>query len=70
MGNDADTAGRSPIGGYKLGIAPSVSFGLGTPTRLTLGYYHLYSSDMPDYSARIVKQLENQLIYLVTPYWG
>ena len=51
MGDDASVAGRGPIGGYKWGVAPSLSFGLGTPTRLTLGYYHMYSSDLPDYSA-------------------
>lgn len=51
MGDDANVAGRGPIGGYKWGVAPSLSFGLGTPTRLTLGYYHMYSSDLPDYSA-------------------
>ncbi|GBR53272.1 outer membrane receptor [Neokomagataea thailandica NBRC 106555] len=51
MGADGDTAGRAPTGAHKWGVAPSVSFGLGTPTRLTLGYYHLYSFGMPDYSA-------------------
>ncbi|WP_276329211.1 TonB-dependent receptor [Gluconobacter albidus] len=51
MGDEGDTAGREPTGGHKWGVAPSMSFGLGTPTRLTLGYYHLYSFDMPDYSA-------------------
>ncbi|WP_158093579.1 TonB-dependent siderophore receptor [Gluconobacter sp. DsW_056] len=51
MRDDGDTAGREPTGGHKWGVAPSMSFGLGTPTRLTLGYYHLYSFDMPDYSA-------------------
>ncbi|MBR0559390.1 TonB-dependent siderophore receptor [Neokomagataea sp. TBRC 2177] len=51
MGDDGKTAGRSPAGGHKWGVAPSVSFGLGTPTRLTLGYYHLYTFGMPDYSA-------------------
>jgi catecholate siderophore receptor len=61
MGADGDTAGRAPIGGYKWGVAPSVSFGLGTPTRLTLGYYHLYSSDMPDYSAPYSKTTHEPL---------
>lgn len=51
MGDDGNTAGRGPIGQHKWGVAPSVSFGLGTPTRLTMGYYHLYSFGMPDYSA-------------------
>ncbi|MCI1437325.1 MAG: TonB-dependent siderophore receptor [Acetobacter indonesiensis] len=51
MGSDGVTAGRVPTGNHRWGVAPSVSFGLGTPTRLTLGYYHLYSDGMPDYSA-------------------
>lgn len=51
MGSDGVTAGRAPTGNHRWGVAPSVSFGLGTPTRLTLGYYHLYSDGMPDYSA-------------------
>ncbi|GBR09729.1 TonB-dependent siderophore receptor [Asaia siamensis] len=51
MGADGDTAGRAPIGGHRWGVSPSLAFGLGTKTRLTLGYYHLYSFDMPDYSA-------------------
>ncbi|MFS8369616.1 TonB-dependent receptor [Acetobacter indonesiensis] len=51
MGSDGVTAGRAPTGNHRWGVAPSVSVGLGTPTRLTIGYYHLYSDGMPDYSA-------------------
>lgn len=61
MGDDGDTAGRAPAGGHKWGVAPSLSFGLGTPTRLTLGYYHLYSFDMPDYSAPYSKTTHEPL---------
>ncbi|WP_168200075.1 TonB-dependent receptor [Acetobacter vaccinii] len=61
MGADGDTAGREPIGAHKWGVAPSISFGLGTPTRLTLGYYHLYSSGMPDYSAPYSKTTHEPL---------
>src|SRR5690606_24426077 len=30
------------------GIAPSLAFGLGTPTRVTLSYSHIENNDMPD----------------------
>jgi catecholate siderophore receptor len=30
-------------------VAPSFAFGLGTDTRLTVGYYHVETDDMPDY---------------------
>ncbi|MFW1858470.1 TonB-dependent receptor [Acinetobacter defluvii] len=32
----------------RAGIAPSISFGLDTPTRATLSYYYLKSDDTPD----------------------
>lgn len=48
MGQSADTPGRNDIGGHRYGIAPSISFGLGTPDRLTIKYYHLYDREMPD----------------------
>lgn len=61
MGDDGYTAGRAPVGGHKWGVAPSLSFGLGTPTRLTVGYYHLSSYDMPDYSAPYSKTTHEPL---------
>ncbi|MGH7845008.1 MAG: TonB-dependent receptor [Candidatus Binatia bacterium] len=33
----------------RLGFAPSVSFGLGTPTQLTLSYFLQYENNLPDY---------------------
>jgi catecholate siderophore receptor len=46
--HDQDVAGRDAIWQKRWGIAPSVTIGLGTPTRLTAAYYHLHSSELPD----------------------
>ena len=46
--HDQDVAGRDAIYQKRWGIAPSITFGLGTSTRLTLAYYHLDSDELPD----------------------
>lgn len=49
MGHHNDKAGQSDGAEYKrFGIAPSIAFGLDTPTRATLSYYYLKSKDTPD----------------------
>ena len=48
MAHDQDVAGRDAIWQKRWGVAPSLSIGLGTPTRLTLAYYHLTSHELPD----------------------
>jgi catecholate siderophore receptor len=48
MEQDGNTPGRHDVGGKRSGIAPSLSFGIGTANRLTLKYYHLYSNEVPD----------------------
>lgn len=47
--HDADTPGRDEVSETRWGIAPSIAFGLGTDTRLTLSYYHLQQDNVPDY---------------------
>ncbi|MGH7990119.1 MAG: TonB-dependent receptor, partial [Limisphaerales bacterium] len=49
MGNDSDVAGRNVTENSRYGFAPSLIFGLGTPTRLTLSYLHQSENDVPDY---------------------
>ncbi len=51
MGHDADQAGRNNVYSKRWGVAPSVAFGLNSPTTVTISYYHLNSYDMPDFSA-------------------
>lgn len=48
MYHDADVPGRDATHANRWGFAPSVAFGLGTDTRLTLSYYHMQSDDIPD----------------------
>ncbi|MEW6304431.1 MAG: TonB-dependent siderophore receptor [Verrucomicrobiota bacterium] len=47
--HDADTAGRDEVTNHRWGIAPSLAFGLETPTRVTLGYFRLDQDNVPDY---------------------
>jgi catecholate siderophore receptor len=49
MGHLSDVAGREVATNRRDGIAPSLSLGLGTPTRVTLSYLHQNADDIPDY---------------------
>ncbi len=49
MGNEGDVAGRNVAENRRMGVAPSLAFGLGTPTRVTLNYFHQNADDIPDY---------------------
>jgi catecholate siderophore receptor len=49
MGHQADVTGRDVVEQNRYGFAPSLSLGLGTPTRLTLAYLHESANDIPDY---------------------
>jgi len=48
MWHDQDVAGRDAIWQRRWGVAPSITLGLGTDTRLTAGYYYLESHELPD----------------------
>jgi len=49
MGDEGKVAGRDVAENRRFGIAPSLALGLGTPTRLTLSYFHQNADDNPDY---------------------
>jgi catecholate siderophore receptor len=49
MGNIGDVAGRDVAELRRDGFAPSLALGLGSPTRLTLSYFHQNADDVPDY---------------------
>ncbi len=49
MGDIGDIAGRNIAENRRAGFAPSLALGLGTPTRLTLSYFHQDEDDIPDY---------------------
>nr|WP_258005649.1 TonB-dependent siderophore receptor [Castellaniella caeni] len=48
MNHSQDVDGRDTIDYKRWGVAPTISFGLGTPTRVTLSYFHMESDDTPD----------------------
>ena len=48
MSHEQNVAGRDSVNYDRWGVAPSVTFGLGTPTRVNLNYYHMESDDLPD----------------------
>ncbi len=49
MWNDSDTPGRDAVSTQRWGVAPSLAFGIGTPTLVTLDYTHLDQDNVPDY---------------------
>ena len=49
MYDDADVPDRDVVENSRWGVAPSVAFGLGTDTRLTLAYLHIEQDNVPDY---------------------
>ncbi len=48
MWHDQDFAGRDATWQRRWGVAPSVTLGLGTDTRLTASYYYLETHELPD----------------------
>lgn len=49
MWNDSNAPGREEVNSERFGVAPTVSFGLGTPTETTVGFFHLQQDNLPDY---------------------
>jgi catecholate siderophore receptor len=46
--HDQNVVDRDAVYANRWGFAPSVTIGLGTPTRLTASYYYLESHELPD----------------------
>ncbi|HEX5539093.1 MAG TPA: TonB-dependent receptor plug domain-containing protein, partial [Methylophilaceae bacterium] len=49
LSHKADTPGRDDVDVERFGFAPSITFGLTTPTSVNFSFYHLDSNDTPDY---------------------
>jgi len=49
MGDIGGVAGRDVAENRRDGIAPTLLLGLGSPTRITLSYFHQNEDDIPDY---------------------
>lgn len=55
MGAQGDMAARSDVDYKNWGVAPTISFGLGTPTRASVSYYHYQTDGMPDYGVPLTR---------------
>ena len=54
MDERSGLAQRNDVENRRSGIAPSISFGIGTPTRLSLGLFHQEEDNTPDYGIPFV----------------
>jgi catecholate siderophore receptor len=54
MGHASGVAGRDVVENNRWGFAPSVTFGLSGPTKLTLSYMHLVEDNTPDYGIPVL----------------
>jgi catecholate siderophore receptor len=48
VAQDAGVPGRDVVDNKRWGVAPSLGFGLGTPTRLSVDYMHIKQNNTPD----------------------
>lgn len=59
LAHESDVPGRDEVFLSHRGAAPSLTFGLGKPTRITLDYYYYRTDDMPDYSIPYGRNADN-----------
>lgn len=62
LSHSAGVPGRDVTNEKRWGVAPSLAFGLGMPTRLTLSYLRLEQDNMPDYGIPWVTETHNILV--------
>jgi catecholate siderophore receptor len=60
MYHDQGVAGRDAIWQKRWGIAPTIKFGMSGPTSLTLGWYHMHSTELPDTGIPYATTISNQ----------
>ncbi len=54
VGFDADTPGRDHVTNQRIGFAPTVTFGLGSPTQVSVGFFHMKQDNLPDFGIPFV----------------
>jgi catecholate siderophore receptor len=59
--HNAGVPGRNEVESRRTGLAPSLMFGSGSPTRLTLSYYRIKQDNLPDYGIPWVTATHNLL---------
>ena len=59
MWTDAGVPGRDVVESERWGVAPSLSFGVDSPTRLTISHLHLEQDNVPEYGLPWVPENTN-----------
>ncbi|MEP6901654.1 MAG: TonB-dependent siderophore receptor [Actinomycetota bacterium] len=62
MAHDSNFAGREIIKNNRWGIAPTLTFGIGKQSSLTLSYFHLSQNNISDYGIPWVPNTNNLLV--------
>lgn len=60
MGARGDFPGRDEVDYKNFGIAPTLSFGQGTDTRVFVSYYHYQTDGMSDYGVPVIRENANR----------
>jgi catecholate siderophore receptor len=70
MGEDSGFAGRNVVEYSRFGIAPSVTVGIGGPTRFTAELFHESEFDVPDYGVPWIYTPGNVRPYYTNQFYG
>ncbi len=62
LAHDSNVAGRDIIENNRWGVAPTLTFGIGSNSTLTLGYFHLAQDNITDYGIPWVPNTNNALV--------
>lgn len=75
MAREEGSARVNPVTGtepevHRMGVAPSITFGLGTEHQLTLSYYYLKGQDRADYGIPFINRRPDAVAGSQRKYWG
>ncbi|NOL52167.1 TonB-dependent receptor [Pelistega suis] len=70
MGHKNGVADRGPTEMNRWGIAPSITFGLGTPTRLNLSYFYQKDENIPDFGLPVNVDTAERMQGVAWDFWG
>ena len=62
MATNSGVSGRDVVQNERWGAAPSLAFGVGTPTRFSVNYFHMEQNNISDYGIPWVPATNNVLV--------